>query len=83
MKYEETELKSVLSPQRNDNRRNNHLVTIKSSKSMRKVVWIYPDGVRCLHNTDYNINGCNMGWRAVEQEKDRLLLLPLEEVTLK
>ncbi|XP_065371769.1 telomerase-binding protein EST1A [Calliphora vicina] len=60
-KYEETELKS--SPIHYNYNNNNH----QSSKSMRKEVWIYPDGVRRLHRTD--LNGNNNYKMIVNEEK--------------
>lgn len=45
----------------------------KEPKSLRKEVWVYPDGVRRLHKTDY-IN------KNVESEEKRLAELPGEEV---
>ncbi|XP_055903982.1 telomerase-binding protein EST1A [Eupeodes corollae] len=45
----------------------------KEPKSLRKEVWVYPDGVRRLHKTDL-IN------KSIESEEKRLTDLPGEEV---
>ncbi|XP_037820884.1 telomerase-binding protein EST1A [Lucilia sericata] len=69
-KYEETELKS--SPL-HYNYNNNH----QSSKSMRKEVWIYPDGVRRLHRTDLNGNN---NYKMIINEEKRFREMTAEEL---
>lgn len=71
-KYEETELKS--SPiHANIHHSNNN----SQSKSMRKEVWIYPDGMRRLHRTD--LNG-NSNYKLAVREEKRFKEMPVEEV---
>lgn len=51
----------------------------KSSKFMRKEVWIYPDGMRCLHRTDcIDCNGSN--YKLTLSEEKRLKEMDPEEV---
>ncbi|KAI8130679.1 Telomerase-binding protein EST1A [Lucilia cuprina] len=69
-KYEESELKS--SPL-HYNYNNNH----QSSKSMRKEVWIYPDGVRRLHRTDLNGNN---NYKMIINEEKRFREMTAEEL---
>lgn len=70
-KYEETELKSspIHSTYHNNNQSN--------SKSMRKEVWIYPDGVRRLHRSD--LNG-NSNYKLAISEEKRFNEMSVDEV---
>ncbi|KAM7360927.1 smg6 nonsense mediated mRNA decay factor [Cochliomyia hominivorax] len=69
-KYEECELKS--SPIHY-----NHINNHQSSKSMRKEVWIYPDGVRRLHRTDLNGNN---NYKMIVSEEKRFKEMTTEEL---
>ncbi|XP_073816275.1 smg6 nonsense mediated mRNA decay factor [Musca autumnalis] len=73
-KYEETELKSspIHANFLHNNSNNN-----SQSKSMRKEVWIYPDGMRRLHRTD--ING-NSNYKLAVSEEKRFKEMPVEEL---
>lgn len=72
-KYEEYELKS--SPVHSNHHNRNQQAT--QSKSMRKEVWIYPDGMRRLHHTDINGNG---NYKMAVSEEKRFMDMPAEEV---
>ncbi|XP_061388976.1 telomerase-binding protein EST1A-like [Musca vetustissima] len=71
-KYEETELKS--SPVHANFLHNNNSC---QSKSMRKEVWIYPDGLRRLHRTDFNGNS---NYKLAVSEEKRFKEMPVEEL---
>ncbi|KAL9888391.1 smg6 nonsense mediated mRNA decay factor isoform 1-T1 [Glossina fuscipes fuscipes] len=71
-KHHESEMKT--SPIRQKYRCN-----AKSSKFMRKEVWIYPDGMRCLHRTDCtDCNGSN--YKLAVSEEKRLMEMDPEEL---
>lgn len=68
-KYEETEMKQ--SPM--------HCVPSKSKKSkqMRTEIWIYPDGIRRLHRTDFKSKAKN---KIATSEVNRYDVMPPQEL---